>query len=323
MKISFLCPCLSRKTYLDCCGREIDPEYSYVHYLSLINQNTAGCYDAWSHHREAVKKLISESLHYLKKRDRCIVLGAGNCNDIPLEYLGENFQQVHLADIDRQSLLRALSRLPDNMNKKFQTLYIDLTGLNETEIFKDFVEASRQRYYKRFLSSLRKLRANLLDFPFPKIGQNYDLVVSVCVTTQLFSPFIFSILPHSPKMALNKMTTIIREISNLLVDRYFVLLHDLTFPDGCVVLASDIFEWNTEGNKANEFAKVIRNPYNLNSDMINNLLNFKQHLVTMGSLSVNLKMFECPYILDWLWEFKKDKMYIVRGFVLYPKRLAC
>lgn len=96
MNIPFLCPCLRDKPYLDCCGKEVNSEDTYVHYLTMLNKNTINYYGAWYEHREAIKKLISESLLQLRKRNKCIVLGAGNCNDIPLEYLGENFQQIGL-----------------------------------------------------------------------------------------------------------------------------------------------------------------------------------------------------------------------------------
>lgn len=94
-------------------------------------------------------------------------------------------------------MLYAISKLSAEQKEKFQTFCTDLTGLNKVDVFKSLVQNARLDDYKDFLFNLKKLRNELMNLPLPKFEHNYDLIISICVTSQLFSPFIFSIVPHN------------------------------------------------------------------------------------------------------------------------------
>lgn len=58
----------------------------------------------WRSHQLAVQTMIEESLLHLNQRHVALILGAGNCRDIPLNMLLDAFQKVILVDIDEVTI---------------------------------------------------------------------------------------------------------------------------------------------------------------------------------------------------------------------------
>ncbi|MBA3850607.1 MAG: hypothetical protein C0502_11545 [Opitutus sp.] len=54
---------------------------------------------AWAAHLEASKQAILEGAQRCPRHDRALVIGAGDCHDVPVAELAERFPQVTLADV--------------------------------------------------------------------------------------------------------------------------------------------------------------------------------------------------------------------------------
>ena len=69
---------------------------------AALNDSTRGQWQMYASHRQAIERLIVSALQ--SHRGRICVLGAGNCNDLDLEWLATVFSEVHLVDIDPAAL---------------------------------------------------------------------------------------------------------------------------------------------------------------------------------------------------------------------------
>ncbi len=67
-------------------------------------------YTAWSAHRSSVTGFIRNALSQSPSAKSIIVFGAGECNDIDLQYLSTAFERIVLTDVDEQSIFDGLAR---------------------------------------------------------------------------------------------------------------------------------------------------------------------------------------------------------------------
>lgn len=63
------------------------------------------------------------------KRKKALILGAGNCSDIPLPELTDRFDEVTLVEIDNESTERAVKDLSPAQQKKIKIVAADVTGI--------------------------------------------------------------------------------------------------------------------------------------------------------------------------------------------------
>src|SRR4051812_14797742 len=91
------------------------------------NRNSDGCWQDFASHRTRQTELALQA-----GGGRLAVLGAGNCNDLDLPALAERFREIHLVDLDREALERALGRQPPEVQQAL-VLHapVDVTGALE------------------------------------------------------------------------------------------------------------------------------------------------------------------------------------------------
>jgi len=75
------------------------------------NQSAIGHEASLAEHRARLTREIAERAP-ASGRGRLCLLGAGNANDVDLDLLAERFAEVHLVDIDRDAVARAIARVP-------------------------------------------------------------------------------------------------------------------------------------------------------------------------------------------------------------------
>jgi len=141
-----------------------------------MNRRAPDASDWYSSHR---RRLMDE----LPKQsgDLC-VLGAGNCADIDLEYLGKRFREIHLVDLDGAALERSRDRQPQALRERI-ILHgdLDLSGIlshldDWGERFPSDTELSH--------TALRGAHELLQS-----LGRAFDATLSTCVLSQLVLPF--------------------------------------------------------------------------------------------------------------------------------------
>lgn len=138
-----------------------------------MNQSTRGQWDWYANHRRHIERLIVPQ----RRGGRICVLGAGNCNDLDLKWLTKAYAEVHLVDIDRGALERAVKRQGGDEAQLRLHAPVDLTGIaNLTAGWKG--RAVRDDEVRQAMEVVaRKSELN--------IGGGFDLVLSPCVLSQL------------------------------------------------------------------------------------------------------------------------------------------
>lgn len=90
-----------------------------IDFQQMLNKDTdSKRRELWSAHREAVKDLFDKIIQNKDVTDRVGILGAGNCDDLDLEYLASKCKELVLFDIDYQSMQIAVEKLDVSTRSK-------------------------------------------------------------------------------------------------------------------------------------------------------------------------------------------------------------
>lgn len=145
---------------------------------SHLNASTRGLWQFYARHRGEVERLILPD----KPDPRLAVLGAGNCNDLDLVWAHNRFAAIHLFDLDRAAMERALQRQGVANHSR-----IHLHGPIDLTAVADLAGTWKGRNVPaaRIEEALRRLDAP--DDPIlSPLSESFDLVLSPCVLSQLF-----------------------------------------------------------------------------------------------------------------------------------------
>ena len=85
----------------------------------------------WRPHVERSRRGILEAARLVRKPGTALVLGAGQCREIPLEELARTFDRVVLVDLDAPSMSRAAAPLPERLRRKVEIRVSDVTSFAE------------------------------------------------------------------------------------------------------------------------------------------------------------------------------------------------
>lgn len=139
----------------------------------------------WQPHVAQSNRRILEAASMCERRSTALVLGAGNCTEIPLEELAGSFEQVVLADLDDASMTAAVEDLPDELIPKVRVSVGDVTRFAAPLMQRLWraVEASEtaEQAFERIEETFSGLEAD--DAP-PTLPEA-DLVVSSLVLSEL------------------------------------------------------------------------------------------------------------------------------------------
>lgn len=129
---------------------------------------------------------------------KAIIYGAGNCNDLPLEYLVNRFDRLTLVDIEPYGLTGAIEGLPGYLQKKVDIQIEDLTGVI-AKTAEDFTlllsqSSSSTDFAEKVLDNLPNIHPKIPDF-----GDQYDFVCSNLLGSQLptFVGVAFAVLGNA------------------------------------------------------------------------------------------------------------------------------
>ncbi|HEX3726002.1 MAG TPA: hypothetical protein VHV08_07150 [Pirellulales bacterium] len=140
-----------------------------------------------SRHRERSRRLITRAAD-LATPDRAALLGAGECDEIPLEEMVARFKQITLNDLETAPLERALGQahLDAAARATLAICIADLTGVTDsllTGIQKAIVEETTAAEAIEAMATVVEHPPEH-EFPRPLRGP-FDLVVASCVLSQL------------------------------------------------------------------------------------------------------------------------------------------
>jgi len=155
---------------------------------SGINRETAAGWGYYRSHRAAVMRLLEEKVPRERPDAGCI-LGAGNGNDLDLRRLTELCPVVHLVDVDRAAVSRAVSRCSDIRHRLVVHAPYDLTGLAARAVARPSDAGAAENIVRTALSTV------------PAVGvarESCGVVVSASVFSQLVATLSLVVSPDSP-----------------------------------------------------------------------------------------------------------------------------
>lgn len=185
------------------------------------NRETAANGALFAEHRARVTALVLEAAE--GEASSLALLGAGNCNDVDLAALAARFPEVHLVDLDRESIQRARDRQPAGTRARL-TLHapIDLGGaLERLESFK-----------RRALgpADLGALPGASTAEALAAVPVRCDVVASTCLLSQIV---------HTCNRVLGSRHPQLEAVACALVVAHVRTLVQLAKPGGRAVLVTD------------------------------------------------------------------------------------
>lgn len=327
------CMCGSGREHRECCARDSAVEMTLDGLLAVITMNNTQALDSagegWSEHTKELSdwiKSISASLPDLSTA-RVAVIGAGNCSDIPLEFLSREFSKVHLFDLDWAAVSQARSRLDPVLAERVACFSYDVTGL-----YTSFVPKVLQHLHtgeiERVFQAFQKFGSSAAAEPRPRLPDAYDLVLSINVVSQLFCPFMHS-LAHAAAQARRfkddeSFATFGRWIRRIgdthVVKEHLKFLAAATKEDGRALVSTDRFFWGFENGEAAPAAQMFREPESmLDPGNLERMTQAGLALPGTGVGSVCTDYFDQQDTRRWLWRFNPQQAYLVEGYELTPK----
>ncbi len=187
------------------------------------NREGTSYFDAFENHRKHLTALVIGRTAE-GSSERLCVLGAGNANDLELEALLRHFAELHLVDLDRGALERALERVPADLRARC-VLHapVDLGGLLEKLERWAAMRVTPDELIQHPEATARAVKEAL--------GGPFSVVVSACLLSQLQFSALQVLGDEHPLFEAVRLTTSITHLR---------VLNRLIAPGGRGVFAADL-----------------------------------------------------------------------------------
>lgn len=157
----------------------LGPQPSLNTHQARMNRSTLGQWDWYALHRARIEQLIVPN----KTGQTLCVLGAGNCNDLDLEWLTRVYANVHLVDLDGTALESARDRQfksqPPNLHLHAP---VDLTSIAHTIA----TWKGREVPVEEVDAAIATVNRNTIPLQLTNLIGHCDLVVSPCILSQIW-----------------------------------------------------------------------------------------------------------------------------------------
>ena len=198
----------------------------FVDELKRRNLTTREAWEPSAGHRAQVTHLLREASREMAAPRRLCALGAGNCNDLALSMLLDAYDEVHLVDLDADSLAAGIARQAPSAVKRIKSHgRMDVTGCL-TQLAQDINPASVDD--ARIDAWIARIK-NLPPFPQPS---PFHVVVSLGMLTQIAECALMLVGgPDHPRG---------NELLFALRNHHLRKLLEMTRPDGVAFLITDV-----------------------------------------------------------------------------------
>jgi hypothetical protein len=308
---------------MECCGASVEPQQLIKNILTEFNKTTRQ--SSWIEHSMVIKLFLLSAMSLIPKDESIAILGAGNCNDIDVNFLADQFNKVYMIDIDSEALEYAISKVDSSKINKIEIISEDLTGLYSSQVMIDFITAIKKKNYKRVQSSLDNIKTAIKRLPSQLTDLQVSLVISSCLTTQLFMPQFAVLTSGINRKNYDNMYPLAIKIAHMLSDHHIKNLYEMLKPTGYLIYITDFLEWGTINDKPTLLAQEFPDYNKINTDVIRSL--HSSNFRIAGSAPNNILNYFNPVIdesivnhREWWWEYSPERRYLVQGSLLEKKQ---
>ncbi|OES45798.1 hypothetical protein [Domibacillus iocasae] len=267
----------------------------------------------WKDHREQVTGLFDEVFSKREYVNKIGVFGAGNCDDLDIEYLSSKANSIYLIDVDLESMKNGIKDLPESVRIKIELVELDVTGLNEINFYNNFASLLEKKgkakkivkYLIEISNSLERISRRSLN----DLNKDFDIIASSAIYTQLFYNWAFTILSEYQnkydKKEYNKILDGIIFLRNKIIVAYNDSLFDMCGENGFLISWSDALPIRPGYipiiNKGLKEALALVSSSGYQAALIG-----IQDIVTKIEVSSLLTRY-------WKWDFSENKEYLTFG----------
>lgn len=273
----------------------------------------------WAKHRDRISAFIKDA-HKDSNAQSVIVFGAGECNDIDLHVLADNFKSIILTDVDEESMRNGLKRQACSKEElaKIEIVQLDYTGF-EKEAF--FDRLSEQLATEQDIDSIcdyvSETIRNIESNEMPERYKNqFDMAISCPIYSQLIYTqaevltMILSQFNLYDAHSIEKLKQTVRLGMQKIISNYNDLFLSSLRSDGIAVMLTDIIELAKEHPASSAIAISAAQKNTENKQMEKYVKKYGADFSVTGRKDL-LKKIE-PISYKWsMWPFDVYKDYLV------------
>jgi hypothetical protein len=179
-----------------------------------------------SHRRHLTVALVDAAV---TNPGRLCLLGSGNGNDVELATLAEHFAEIHLADLDRAAVDRAIGRQTSDVRRRLKPAApIDLSGMLEA------LDTWARR--SPTLGEIEQRTAAAHEAVAARLEGPFDVVASTCLLTQI---------SWAADHLLGREHPMLNPVREALIAVHLRTLATLVAPGGTALVFSDVLSSRT------------------------------------------------------------------------------
>lgn len=272
-------------------------------------------WELWRNHRIGVKGLFEEIHSIEGKVNRIGIIGAGNCDDLDLEYISTICNEIHLFDVDVASMEQATQNLSKDIVEKLRLVQIDITTLGRVDFYNEFINMLKNGTKPKKIINFLIKNANALEVHGEEIKEFYntfDVVATSAIYTQLFYNWALIKLTEYDDYYTDQDIHSITErglvyFRNKLVIFYNEVIQQFCTPTAAVIAWVDLFEVYPH-----EYSRL----YERGLEEVGDLLAAKGGGLAasrIGIMDLQSRLKPGPLNRTWVWEFDEFKSYLCMG----------
>lgn len=280
--------------------------------IEMNNNKSIDRWELWNNHRNFIKGLFDEVFSLKNNVENIGIIGAGNCDDLDLDYIGSKCNQIILFDLDYQSMYKAIENLNSSTKEKITLVEVDLTNLNFEEFSNKFEELivnneKTKKVIKFLVETANNLKSN------NGIMEHYcntcDVVAASAIYSQLFYNWALNVLDNQSRYSDSELIEIIEKGLVYLRDKIVRICNEelmkISKPKAGVVIWVDLFEMEPEDYS------VLKQGDLRSADPL--IIKKGLHASILGLKSAHNYFDEIIVLRDWIWDFEQGKSYYCRG----------
>ncbi|MFD0698543.1 hypothetical protein ACFQZT_31195 [Paenibacillus sp. GCM10027628] len=282
-----------------------------------MNSHLENCVPYWENHREHLWKMINRISDISDSSGNSLIIGAGNCYDLPLDLICKNYMENHLLDLDEQSLIHTMEAC--TFRSKINLIKKDLTGIDETEANELLRCLTYKEYNKAESILIAWIHGTIC--PLSLLGsKKYSLVISSTVSTQLLLPLIQTI----EQSGNNRLIALAKQLGDILAEKHFFQFRNLlNDKNGVGIITSEQYAWGRLMDGRNlPLSNFIDKPELMLSHDTQRLIEKQGGPFTInGRINFDKLINYLPELQilsqdQWIWRFSENIYYLVKGWII-------